>query len=143
MISSGVAIPAGPAEIPPDCASARHAAAAPIANTAATAIQGLIGSSSLTNWHRERCWRSHPATCILNAPRGTSRKTLPILLPQLNLLLRRNPHDRTAGATVRTGCPADLTGSSDPNDPTYGQPDGDADGDDFFFYLDLFAAGCN
>ncbi|MFG0327886.1 MAG: dockerin type I repeat-containing protein [Phycisphaerales bacterium JB037] len=36
-------------------------------------------------------------------------------------------------------CPADLTGSSDPNDPTYGQPDGDADGDDFFFYLDAFS----
>ncbi|MFG0326638.1 MAG: GC-type dockerin domain-anchored protein [Phycisphaerales bacterium JB037] len=36
-------------------------------------------------------------------------------------------------------CPADLTGSSDPNDPTFGVPDGDADGDDFFFYLDAFA----
>ncbi|MFG0326245.1 MAG: GC-type dockerin domain-anchored protein, partial [Phycisphaerales bacterium JB037] len=40
-----------------------------------------------------------------------------------------------------TGCPADLTGSSDPNDPTYGVPDGDADGDDFFFYLDAFSTG--
>jgi hypothetical protein len=38
------------------------------------------------------------------------------------------------------GCAADLTGSSDPNDPTYGVPDGDADADDFFFYLDLFVA---
>ncbi|MFG0327546.1 MAG: PQQ-dependent sugar dehydrogenase [Phycisphaerales bacterium JB037] len=37
-------------------------------------------------------------------------------------------------------CPADLTGSSDPNDPSYGVPDGDADGDDFFFYLDAFTA---
>jgi hypothetical protein len=37
-------------------------------------------------------------------------------------------------------CPADLTGSSDPNDPSYGVPDGDADADDFFFYLDLFVA---
>ncbi|MCB1246748.1 MAG: multicopper oxidase family protein, partial [Acidimicrobiia bacterium] len=36
-------------------------------------------------------------------------------------------------------CRADLTGSSDPNDPSYGMPDGDADGDDFFFYLDAFA----
>ncbi|MFG0326128.1 MAG: choice-of-anchor tandem repeat NxxGxxAF-containing protein [Phycisphaerales bacterium JB037] len=36
-------------------------------------------------------------------------------------------------------CPADLTGSSDPNDPSYAMPDGDADGDDFFFYLDAFA----
>ncbi len=38
-------------------------------------------------------------------------------------------------------CPADLTGSSDPNDPIYGVPDGDADADDFFFYLDAFATG--
>ncbi|MFG0327545.1 MAG: M12 family metallo-peptidase [Phycisphaerales bacterium JB037] len=38
-------------------------------------------------------------------------------------------------------CPADLTGSSDPNDPSYGTRDGDADGDDFFFYLDAFASG--
>ncbi len=39
-------------------------------------------------------------------------------------------------------CPADLTGSSDPNDPTYGQPDGDSDADDFFYYLDLFVGPC-
>ncbi|MFG0326696.1 MAG: GC-type dockerin domain-anchored protein [Phycisphaerales bacterium JB037] len=38
-------------------------------------------------------------------------------------------------------CRADLTGSSDPNDPTYGTGDGDADGDDFFFYLDAFSTG--
>ncbi len=38
-------------------------------------------------------------------------------------------------------CLIDLTGSSDPNDPTYGVPDGDADSDDFFFYLDAFATG--
>ncbi|MFG0326705.1 MAG: GC-type dockerin domain-anchored protein [Phycisphaerales bacterium JB037] len=37
-------------------------------------------------------------------------------------------------------CGADLTGSSDPNDPSYGIKDGDADGDDFFFYLDAFAS---
>ncbi|MFG0326417.1 MAG: FG-GAP-like repeat-containing protein [Phycisphaerales bacterium JB037] len=37
-------------------------------------------------------------------------------------------------------CDADLTGSSDPNDPSYAQPDGDADADDFFFYLDAFVA---
>ncbi|MFG0327643.1 MAG: GC-type dockerin domain-anchored protein, partial [Phycisphaerales bacterium JB037] len=36
----------------------------------------------------------------------------------------------------------DLTGSSDPNDPGYGNPNGVCDGDDFFFYLDLFVAGC-
>ncbi len=36
-------------------------------------------------------------------------------------------------------CPADFTGTSDPNDPTYGVRDGDADADDFFFLLDAFA----
>lgn len=48
------------------------------------------------------------------------------------------------GYVVRLGvsvCRADLTGSSDPNDPTFGRPDGDADGDDFFFYLDAFSTG--
>ncbi|MFG0328077.1 MAG: GC-type dockerin domain-anchored protein [Phycisphaerales bacterium JB037] len=39
------------------------------------------------------------------------------------------------------GCAADLTGSSDPNDASFGVPDGDADGDDFFFYLDSFSIG--
>lgn len=38
---------------------------------------------------------------------------------------------------------ADLTGSSDPNDPDYGVPDSTVDSDDFFYYLDLFSAGCN
>ncbi|MFG0327815.1 MAG: M12 family metallo-peptidase [Phycisphaerales bacterium JB037] len=42
--------------------------------------------------------------------------------------------------TIADPCPADLTGSSDPNDPSYGIGDGDADGDDFFFYLDAFAS---
>ncbi|MFG0327539.1 MAG: GC-type dockerin domain-anchored protein [Phycisphaerales bacterium JB037] len=35
-----------------------------------------------------------------------------------------------------------MTGSSDPNDPSYGTADGDCDGDDFFFYLDVFVQGC-
>ncbi|MFG0328083.1 MAG: choice-of-anchor tandem repeat NxxGxxAF-containing protein [Phycisphaerales bacterium JB037] len=47
----------------------------------------------------------------------------------------------SAFVSVAPACPADLTGSSDPNDPTYGTPDGDADGDDFFFYLDAFSTG--
>lgn len=37
-------------------------------------------------------------------------------------------------------CPADLTGSIDPNDPGYGIPDNIVDSTDFFFYLQLFAA---
>ncbi len=39
------------------------------------------------------------------------------------------------------GCPADLSGSSDPNDPAYGVPDGQADSSDFFYYLDQFVGG--
>jgi hypothetical protein len=38
------------------------------------------------------------------------------------------------------GCAADLTGSSDPNDPAYGVPDGNADIADFFYFLDQFVA---
>jgi len=37
-------------------------------------------------------------------------------------------------------CGADLSGSSDPNDPAYGVPDGAADSADFFYYLDQFVA---
>jgi len=40
-----------------------------------------------------------------------------------------------------TPCPADLTGSADPNDPGFGVPDGIVDASDFFFYLGLFGAG--
>ncbi|MFG0326129.1 MAG: choice-of-anchor tandem repeat NxxGxxAF-containing protein [Phycisphaerales bacterium JB037] len=36
-------------------------------------------------------------------------------------------------------CPADLTGSSDPSDDSFGRPDGDADTDDFLYFLDAFA----
>ncbi len=38
-------------------------------------------------------------------------------------------------------CDADYSGSSDPNDPNYGVPDGTADSADFFFFLDQFSAG--
>jgi lysophospholipase L1-like esterase len=38
-------------------------------------------------------------------------------------------------------CAADLSGSSDPNDPGYGVPDGDADASDFFYFLDQFSGG--
>ncbi|MBX3363159.1 MAG: hypothetical protein KF866_00210 [Phycisphaeraceae bacterium] len=38
-------------------------------------------------------------------------------------------------------CAADLSGSSDPNDPSYGVPDGNVDAADFFYYLDQFTAG--
>jgi hypothetical protein len=43
---------------------------------------------------------------------------------------------------ARYGCPcaADLSGSSDPNDPAYGAPDGLVDSSDFFYFLDQFVA---
>lgn len=37
-------------------------------------------------------------------------------------------------------CPADLSGSTDPNDPAYGVPDGIVDATDFFYFLDQFVA---
>ncbi|MFG0306127.1 MAG: GC-type dockerin domain-anchored protein [Phycisphaerales bacterium JB040] len=42
---------------------------------------------------------------------------------------------------ARVCCPADLTGSSDPNGAGFGEPNGVVDSDDFFFYLDGFVAG--
>lgn len=41
---------------------------------------------------------------------------------------------------LQVRCKADLSGSSDPNDPAYGIPDGFNDASDFFYYLDLFVA---
>ena len=37
---------------------------------------------------------------------------------------------------------ADLTTGAVPGQAGYGVPDGVLSGDDFFFYLDLYAAGC-
>ncbi|MBX3364124.1 MAG: hypothetical protein KF866_05100 [Phycisphaeraceae bacterium] len=39
-------------------------------------------------------------------------------------------------------CDADITGSADPNDPSYGVPDNIVDANDFYYYLDLFTEGC-
>ncbi len=36
-------------------------------------------------------------------------------------------------------CRADVTGSDDPDEPSYGVPDGQIDGSDFFYYLELYA----
>ncbi|MCC6285864.1 MAG: proprotein convertase P-domain-containing protein, partial [Phycisphaerales bacterium] len=44
------------------------------------------------------------------------------------------------GFVAADACPADVTGASDPNDPTYGVPDGAVDAADFFYYLDQFVA---
>ncbi|MCC6284206.1 MAG: DUF11 domain-containing protein [Phycisphaerales bacterium] len=48
---------------------------------------------------------------------------------------------RVALPECAVACPADLSGSSDPNDPAYGVPDGMVDSSDFFYYLDQFVAG--
>ncbi len=37
-------------------------------------------------------------------------------------------------------CFADFTGSTDPEDPAYGRPDGVVDAEDFFYFLQMFAA---
>jgi len=47
-------------------------------------------------------------------------------------------------ALFAAGDPAgDLTGSSDPQSPAYGHPDGVLDLDDFFYYLDAYERGCS
>ena len=43
--------------------------------------------------------------------------------------------------SLATACPADLTTSADPNNPGFGIPDGVLDANDFFYYLNRFAAG--
>lgn len=61
---------------------------------------------------------------------------------ELALLLRFT--DGTEGiyvARLPSFCPGDLSGSSDPNDGDYGDPDGSLDAADFFYYLDQFTLG--
>ncbi len=54
-------------------------------------------------------------------------------------------HGFGSGAWLMTvtsdACEADLSGSSDPNDPGYGTPDGAIDSSDFFYFLDQFVGG--
>ncbi|MBX3364962.1 MAG: hypothetical protein KF866_09375 [Phycisphaeraceae bacterium] len=55
-----------------------------------------------------------------------------------------DPHGNMTGIIIRLDvsvCVADLSGSSDPNDPAYGVPDGQVDASDFFYFLDQFVAG--
>lgn len=52
------------------------------------------------------------------------------------------PHGSSMQGVIRVErCPADLSGSADPADPTYGRPDGMIDAADFFYFLDQFAEG--
>lgn len=53
---------------------------------------------------------------------------------------RLAPNGNTGLVLHIATCVPDLTGSSDPNDPTYGEPDGVVDASDFFYFLDAFAA---
>lgn len=46
----------------------------------------------------------------------------------------------TADSPIGSACRADLTSSTDPNDPGYGVPDGLINIDDFFYFLDQFVA---
>ncbi|MBX3364150.1 MAG: hypothetical protein KF866_05230 [Phycisphaeraceae bacterium] len=46
-----------------------------------------------------------------------------------------------AAGSTPVVCVADMSGSSDPNDPAYGVPDGQIDSADFFYFLDQFVAG--
>ena len=46
-----------------------------------------------------------------------------------------------AAFLLTPSCRADLSGSSDPNHPSYGVPDGQVDASDFFYYLDQFVLG--
>lgn len=68
--------------------------------------------------------------------------------PDGNFLNQNGPVASTLGiapehlvAWEPARCRADLSGSSDPNHPMYGVPDGDVDGSDFFYFLDQFVAG--
>ncbi len=69
----------------------------------------------------------------------------PALYPEplfLNGIAYFEAHARIGFTTfMLTGdrCAADLTTSSDPNDPAYGVPDGMVDASDFFYFLDQFA----
>ncbi len=98
------------------------------------------------------------------ATEGTTRVTpdriafinLPAMLkgPIDPVYLIDSIHPRPAGANLLASllwqaitdevfddsCPADLTGTSDPNNPLYGVPDGVADVQDLFYFFDAFAA---
>lgn len=50
-------------------------------------------------------------------------------------------YDVNLNRSLFSPCPADVTGSSDPDDPRYGVPDTMVTLDDFLVFLDLFAAG--
>lgn len=52
----------------------------------------------------------------------------------------RLAHEIARYSDVPPPCAADLTSTTDPQDPTYGVPDGVVDAADFFYFLDQFVA---
>ncbi|MCW5754914.1 MAG: hypothetical protein KIT24_09440 [Phycisphaeraceae bacterium] len=58
---------------------------------------------------------------------------------QADILAQNVNLDGTLGPAP--SCLADLSGSTNPDDPDYGIPDGIVDASDFFYYLDQFVAG--
>ncbi|MCC6283767.1 MAG: hypothetical protein IT439_00485 [Phycisphaerales bacterium] len=82
----------------------------------------------------------------------TSAARTVTVVSMIDLTMPIVPDDPSVGTIHITGtirgsvfvpffCPADLTGASDPNDPSYGDPDGSVDAADFFYFLDQFALG--
>lgn len=49
-------------------------------------------------------------------------------------------YDVNLNRSLFSPCPADVTGSSDPDDPRYAVPDAKVTGEDFLVFLDLFVA---
>ena len=61
-------------------------------------------------------------------------------MPQIDAVPDFEVAGRAAGLSGRESARRPHR-SSDPDDDSYGVPDGDADSDDFFFYLDTFVNG--
>lgn len=85
---------------------------------------------------------------FVSANDGRSWKRLGVGMPRCAVidLVIEPERNRIIAATQGRGvweiaispCPADVSGSSDPNSAMYGEPDQSVDAADFFFYLDQF-----
>jgi hypothetical protein len=87
---------------------------------------------------------------LINAASArTGHVTLTSSRPIARMRLRPATPDGTTGMDdlclgflPPDSCQADLSGSADANDPSYGVPDGIIDSSDFFYYLDRFVEPC-
>lgn len=97
---------------------------------------GIPLTDTITNWNSDISGAETPALRLTNiAPQDSGRYTVRITNACGDITT-------SAGTlTVAGWCPADFSGSADPNDPAYGTPDLAVDSSDFFFYLDMFVAG--